>query len=50
MSSAVPHRTEPMGAPRPLESENITASASAVYSDALVPAAAAALKMRAPSR
>jgi hypothetical protein len=49
MKPAGPHRIEPMGAPRPLEKQNIMASTSAAYSLTSTPEAALALKIRAPS-
>ena len=45
-----PVSTEPTGAPRPLEKQNDTLSASAAIVAASVSSASAALKMRAPSR
>src|SRR5581483_5500857 len=50
MSAAGPHTSEPIGAPRPLDTQNIIVSASRVHSVTSQPAATAALKIRAPSR
>ena len=50
MCSSVPHSSDPIGAPRPFETQNIIVSTSRVYSDTSTPAATAALKIRAPSR
>ena len=48
--SAGPQSTEPIGAPRPFERQNIIVVDSAAISDASTPEATAALKIRAPSR
>ena len=49
-NAAEPHRTEPIGAPSPLDRQNMSASTSPAYSATGVPLAALALKIRAPSR
>ncbi len=45
----MPQSNDPMGAPSPFDTQNITVSTSFVHSVTGTPAAAAALKMRAPS-
>src|SRR5438132_6417703 len=49
MKAAGPQRTEPIGAPRPLERQNMTASVRAQYSATEVPVTALELKIREPS-
>ena len=48
--SAVPQTSDPIGAPSPFETQNISVSTSAAYSATSTPEAALALKIRAPSR
>ena len=48
--SLEPHSSEPTGAQSPLEMQNMTESKGAASAFASTPSAAAALKMRAPSR
>src|SRR4029453_14610758 len=48
--ACVPHTSEPTGAPRPFERQNVTVSASSAHAEAGVPVATSALKRRAPSR
>ena len=50
MNSRLPASNDPIGAPSPLDRQNISASTCRVYSATAVPATTAALKMRAPSR
>jgi hypothetical protein len=47
---AVPQTSDPIGAPSPFETQNISVSTSAAYSATSTPEAALALKIRAPSR
>ena len=49
ITSAGPHSSEPTGAPRPFDRQNITVSAGATSSRGDVPSATAAFQMRAPS-
>ena len=48
--NAFPAGNDPIGAPSPLDRQNISASTCRVYSATVVPATTAALKIRAPSR
>ena len=50
INSAGPQINDPIGAPRPFETQNIIVSTWRVHAETSTPAAAAALKIRAPSR
>ena len=49
MTLAGPHSTEPTGAPRPFDRQNMTVSAAATSCRGSVPNATAAFQIRAPS-